>query len=59
MSDLSDINKLLGTELTTSSVGSTKSVIRQANWHGEDVQESLTDVEKELDRVAAELAKYQ
>ena len=59
MSDLNDTRKLLDSELTTASVASTKSLIRQANWHGEDVRESLTDVEKELDRVAAELAKYQ
>ena len=39
-------------------MSSTKSLIRQANWHGEDVRDSLSDVEKELDRVAAELAKY-
>ena len=59
MSDLNDTRKLLDSELTAGSVSSTKSLIRQANWHGEDVRESLTDVEKELDRVAAELAKYQ
>ncbi len=59
MSDLNDIRKLLDSELTTASVASAKSTIRQANWHGEDVRESLIDVEKELDRVAAELAKYQ
>jgi chromosome segregation ATPase len=59
MSDLNDIRKLLDSELSANSVASTKSLIRQANWHGEDVRESLTDVEKELDRVAAELAKYQ
>lgn len=59
MSDLNDINKLLDTELSAGTVASTKGLIRQANWHGEDVRESLVDVEKELDRVAAELAKYQ
>ena len=58
MSDLNDVRKLLESELTTATVASTKGLIRQANWHGEDVRESLTDVEKELDRVAAELAKY-
>lgn len=59
MSDLNDIKKLLDSELSAGSVASTKSLIRQANWHGEDVRDSLSDVEKELDRVAAELAKYQ
>jgi hypothetical protein len=59
MSDLNDVRKLLESELTTTTVASTKNLIRQANWHGEDVKESLLDVEKELDRVAAELAKYQ
>jgi chromosome segregation ATPase len=59
MSDLNDVRKLLESELSASTVGSTKSLIRQANWHGEDVRESLADVEKELDRVSAELAKYQ
>jgi hypothetical protein len=58
MSDLNDIRKLLDSELTTSTVASTKGTIRQANWHGEDVIESLVDVEKELDRVSAELATY-
>lgn len=58
MSDLNDIKKLLDSELTTSTVGATKNLLRTANWHGEDVRESLTDVEKELDRVSAELAKY-
>jgi len=59
MSDLNDIRKLLDSELTTSTVNSTKGTIKQANWHGEDVRNSLQDVEKELDRVAADLAKYQ
>jgi len=59
MSDLNDVRKLLESELSASTVASTKSLIRQANWHGEDVRESLMDVEKELDRVAAELAKYE
>jgi hypothetical protein len=58
MSDLNDIRKLLDGELSSTTVSSTKSLIRQANWHGEDVRESLSDVEKELDRVSAELAKY-
>jgi chromosome segregation ATPase len=59
MSDLNDIKKLFDGELTASSVASAKNLIRQAGWHGEDVVESLQDVEKELDRVAAELGKYQ
>jgi len=58
MSDLNDVRKLLEAELSAPTVASTKGLIRQANWHGEDVRESLTDVEQELDRVAAELAKY-
>jgi hypothetical protein len=58
MSDLNDIRKLLESELTQSTVGATKSTIRSADWHGEDVRDSLTDVEKEIDRVAAELGKY-
>lgn len=58
MSDLNDVRKLLESELSSSTVASTKSLIRQANWHGEDVRDSLSDVEKELDRVSAELAKY-
>src|SRR6185503_1310068 len=43
MSDLNDVKKLLESELTQSTVASTKSLIRQANWHGDDVVESLTD----------------
>jgi hypothetical protein len=58
MSDLNDIRKLLDSELTDATVAGTKNTIRSADWHGEDVRESLTDVEKELDRVAADLAKY-
>jgi septal ring factor EnvC (AmiA/AmiB activator) len=59
MSDLNDIKKLLGSELTRASVNSTKKLIKQANWHGADVVDSLKDVETELDRVSAELAKYE
>jgi hypothetical protein len=58
LSDLNDIRKLLDSELTENTVSSTKSTIRSADWHGEDVQNSLSDVEKEIDRVAADLAKY-
>lgn len=58
MSDLNDIRKLLDSELTDATVAGTKNTIRSADWHGEDVRESLTDVEQELDRVAADLAKY-
>jgi len=59
MSDLKDLKKLFESELTAASVASAKSLIRQASWHGNDVTETLQDVEKELDRVAAELAKYE
>jgi len=59
MSDLNDIRKLLDSELTVDSVAATKSTIRSADWHGCDVQDSLSDVENELDRVSADLAKYQ
>jgi hypothetical protein len=58
VSDLNDVRKMLDSELSRSSVASAKNLIRQANWHGEDVVESLKDVETELDRVSAELAKY-
>ena len=58
MSDLNDIRKLLDSELTEATVAATKNTIKSADWHGEDVRESLTDVDKELDRVAADLAKY-
>lgn len=59
MSDLNDLKKMFDSELTTTSVKSAKDLIRQARWHGSDVADALDDVEKELDRVAAELAKYQ
>jgi hypothetical protein len=59
MSDLNDVKKLLDSELSRESVKSASSLIKQANWHGEDVTESLKDVETELDRVSAELAKYE
>ncbi len=58
MSDLNDIRKLLDSELTEKTVAATKSTIRSADWRGNDVQDSLSDVEKELDRVAADLGKY-
>lgn len=58
MSNLNDVKKLLDSELSRESVKSAKSTIRSANWHGEDVVNSLKDVENELDRVSAELAKY-
>lgn len=59
MSDLNDIKKLLDSELSRESVKSASNLVKQANWHGEDVTESLKDVETELDRVSAELAKYE
>lgn len=59
LSDLNDLKKLLDSELSRESVKSAQSLIKSANWHGEDVVESLKDVEVELDRVSAELAKYQ
>lgn len=59
MSDLNDIKTLLDAELTSNSVASAKNLIKQAGWHGSDVAESLQDVELQLDRVAAELSKYQ
>jgi predicted nucleic acid-binding Zn-ribbon protein len=58
MSNLNDIRKLLDSELTEGTVSSTKSLIKETDWHAADVKDSLTDVEKELDRVSAELAKY-
>jgi len=58
MSDLNDMKKLLDSELSRESVKSAKDQIRTTNWHGGDVVEALQDVETELDRVSAELAKY-
>jgi chromosome segregation ATPase len=58
MSNLNDIRKLLDSELTEKTVASTKSLIKETDWAGNDVRDSLADVEKELDRVTAELAKY-
>jgi septal ring factor EnvC (AmiA/AmiB activator) len=58
LSDLNDIKKLLDSELSTGSVKAAKQTIKDANWHGSDVDDSLKDVESELDRVSAELAKY-
>ena len=59
MSDLNDLKKLFGSELSRESVKSAASLIKQTNWHGSDVVDSLKDVETELDRVSAELAKYE
>jgi hypothetical protein len=49
---------MLDAELSRESAKSAKNVIKSANWHGDDVVDSLKDVETELDRVSAELAKY-
>src|SRR5215471_13282107 len=59
LSDLNDIKTMLDSELTGSSVASAKTLIKKANWHGTDVRDSLSDMEKELDRVSAELSTYQ
>jgi hypothetical protein len=59
MSDLNDIKTLLDAELTRATVKSANKVTKQANWHGADVVDSLKDVETEIDRVSAELAKYE
>ncbi|HXI53156.1 MAG TPA: hypothetical protein VNH84_16685 [Candidatus Saccharimonadales bacterium] len=58
LSNLSDVQKLLDSALTASTVSSTKPLIRKAGWNAEDVRDSPTDVEKEFDRVSAELANY-
>jgi septal ring factor EnvC (AmiA/AmiB activator) len=58
LSDLNDIKKLLDSELSAGSVKAAKKTIKEANFHGSDVTDSLKDVESELDRVSAELAKY-
>ena len=59
MSDLNDVKKLLDSELSRESVKSASNLIKQANWHGEDVTESLKNAESKLDRISAELAKYE
>ena len=59
MSDLNDIKTMLDSELSRESVKSASNLIKQANWHGAKVVDSLKDVEKELDRVSGELAKYE
>jgi septal ring factor EnvC (AmiA/AmiB activator) len=59
MSDLNDVKKLLDAELTRATVGSSKTLMKQANWLCADVVDSIEDVEKELDRVSTELAKYE
>jgi chromosome segregation ATPase len=59
MSDLNDIKTMLDSELSRESVKSASNLIKQANWHGAEVVDSLKDVEKELDRVSGEMAKYE
>jgi hypothetical protein len=59
ISDLTDMETLFDGELSKSTVNSAKDLIKKANWHGSDVNDSLTDVERELDRVSAEFAKYE
>ena len=58
LSDLNDLKTLLSSELTRESVASAADLIIKANFLGSDVVEALKDVETELDRVAAEMAKY-
>ena len=53
------LQTMLNAELTRGSVKSTNKLTKQANWHGADVVDSLKDVETEIDRVSAELAKYE
>jgi hypothetical protein len=59
LSDLNDIKTLLDAELNASTVASAKDLIRKTKWHAADLSDSFIDVEKELDRVSAELATYQ
>lgn len=58
LSDLNDLKTLLSSELTRESVTSAADLIKKSNFLGSDVVEALKDVETELDRVAAEMAKY-
>ena len=58
LSDLNDPKTLLSSELTRESVASAADLIKKSNFLGSDVVEALKDVETELDRVAAEMAKY-
>jgi hypothetical protein len=57
LSNLGDVQKLLDSAPTARTVSSTKPLIRKTGWNAEDVRDSLTDVEKKLERVSAELAK--
>jgi chromosome segregation ATPase len=59
LSDLKDVRTLLDSELTRGSVKSSEKLIKRANYVGSDVVEALKDVETELDRVAAELNRYE
>ncbi|MCL4181451.1 MAG: DUF2959 family protein [Verrucomicrobia bacterium] len=59
MSNLNDLKTLLGSELTRESIGSAEKLIADANFAASDVVDALKDVETALDRVAAELNKYQ
>ena len=59
LSDLKDVRTLLDSELTRGSVKSAQKLMKRANYVGNDVVEALKDVETELDRVAAELNRYQ
>ena len=59
LSDLKDVRTLLDSELTRGSVKSAEKLMKRANYVGNDVVEALKDVETELDRVAAELNRYE
>ena len=59
LSDLKDVRTLLDSELTRGSVKSAEKLMKRANYVGSDVVEALKDVETELDRVAAELNRYE
>ena len=45
-------------ELTEATVAVTKGEMRSADWHGKHIRGSLSDAEKELDHLAADVAKY-
>jgi septal ring factor EnvC (AmiA/AmiB activator) len=59
LSNLNDVKQLLDSELTRGHVNSAKKIFKLANLHGDDVIHALQDAEIELDRVSAELAKYE
>jgi methyl-accepting chemotaxis protein len=56
LSDLEDIQKALSTDITAGGVKSLRGVVRNANYHHEDVAKAIDDARKEMGKMAKSLS---